>query len=335
MQTVQDLFLSALLVGDSTLRISTTLIFAALAGLFSERSGIVNIALEGKMLGAAFVSATVAYLLDSSWLGMLSGIGIAVLLSLLHGYACIRHKGEQIISGLAINLLAAGLTVVVAQAIFHKGGNTPTLSDPQRFLPIKLIGSDAVANIPFLGPLYSEFISGHTIFVYIAVAMVPVTWWIIYKSKFGLYLRAAGENPEALDAAGVSVVGIRFLSLVACGILVGLAGSYLAQGQNAFFIRNMSAGQGYIALAALIFGKWRPSLVLVGCLLFGILDASSLRLQGVRVDGFGLWENSWEIPVILIQTLPYVLTVMLLAGFFGKAEGPKAIGKPFVTQRDS
>ncbi|WP_435234439.1 ABC transporter permease [Psychromonas sp. PT13] len=316
-----------ILILDATLRVSAPLILAALAGLFSERSGIVNIALEGKMLSAAFAAAAMASVTGSVFLGLLAAIATAVVLSMLHGFACITHRGDQIVSGVAINMLAAGLTVTLGRFWFGLGGQTPALSDGERFTSITLPGADAVADVPVIGLLYSELISGHNILVYLALALVPVCWWVVFKTRFGLRLRAAGENPHAVDTAGISVAWLRYRALICAGVLTGIAGAYLSTAHSAGFVPNMSAGKGYIALAALIFGKWKPVPVLLGCLLFGFLDALAIRLQGVDFPIVG------EIPVQAIEVLPYVLTVLLLAGFIGRAVGPKSVGIPYVKSR--
>lgn len=316
-----------ILILDATLRVSAPLILAALAGLFSERSGIVNIALEGKMLSAAFAAAATASVTGNVWLGLLAAIGVSVFLSLLHGFASITHRGDQIVSGVAINMLAVGLTVTLGRFWFGLGGQTPALSDSERFMPITLPGADAVADVPVIGLLYSELISGHNILVYLALVMVPTVWWIVFRTRFGLRLRAAGENPHAVDTAGISVAWIRYRALMCAGVLCGIAGAYLSTAHSAGFVANMSAGKGFIALAALIFGKWKPVPVLFGCLLFGFLDAVAIRLQGAELPIVG------EIPVQAIEVLPYILTVLLLAGFIGRAVGPKSIGVPYVKTR--
>ncbi|WP_394147246.1 ABC transporter permease [Shewanella atlantica] len=316
-----------ILILDATLRVSAPLILAALAGLFSERSGIVNIALEGKLLSAAFAAAATASVTGNVWLGLLVAIAVSVSLSLIHGFASITHRGDQIVSGVAINMLAVGLTVTLGRFWFGLGGQTPALSDSERFTPVTLPGADAVADVPVIGLLYSELISGHNILVYLALAMVPLVWWIVFRTRFGLRLRAAGENPHAVDTAGISVAWIRYRALICAGILCGIAGAYLSTAHSAGFVPNMSAGKGFIALAALIFGKWKPVPVLFGCLLFGFLDALAIRLQGAELPIVG------EIPVQAIEVLPYILTVLLLAGFIGRAVGPKSIGVPYVKTR--
>ncbi len=312
---------------DATLRVSTPLILCAMAGLFSERSGIIDISLEGKMLSAAFASGALAAVTGSAWIALAGAIITSILLSLLHGFACITNRGDQVVSGLAINVLASGLTIVLGIAWFSQGGQTPALASEARFMPFELPLIESIAHIPFIGPFMQSVISGHNLLVYVALLVVPLTWWIVYKTRFGLQLRAVGENPLAVDTAGISVSQLRYKSVMIAGILCGIAGTYLAIAQNAAFAREMTAGQGYIALAAMIFGKWRPVPALLACLMFGFLDAVSIRLQGVALPGIG------EVPVQLIQALPYVLTVVLLAGFIGKAVAPKAIGVPFVKER--
>lgn len=324
---MQDTWVWLILTLDATLRVSTPLIFAALAGLFSERSGIVDIGLEGKMLVGSFAAATVTAVSGSVWLGLLMAIVVSVCFALLHGFACITHRGNQVVSGVAINILASGLTVVLGLAWFHQGGSTPALPNDQRFTSINFPFAQQLADVPVLGLLYSELLSGHNILVYIAFALVPLSWWVLYRTRFGLRLRAVGENPKAVDTAGISVASLRYRAVIIAGILCGLAGAYLSTAQNAQFIRDMTAGQGFMALVALIFAKWRPWPILFACLLFGFLDAVAVRLQGVTVPGIGL------VPVQLIEALPYILTVILLAGFIGKANPPKAIGLPYVKER--
>lgn len=324
---MNDWFTIFILTLDATMRVSTPLILAALAGLFSERSGVVDISLEGKMLAGAFAAAAVASIAGSAWVGLLAAIAVSIVLALLHGFACITHRGNQVVSGVAINILAAGLTMVLGLHWFKQGGQTPRLDNEARFLSLDLPGAQAVADVPYLGKIYEELISGHNILVYVAFLMVPFTYWVVYKTRFGLRLRAVGENPNAVDTAGISVVKIRYLAVICTGILCGIAGAYISTAHNAQFVRDMTAGQGFIALAALIFGKWRPFQVMFACLLFGFLDALAVRLQGVSLPGIG------EIPVQFIEALPYLLTVILLAGFIGKAVAPKASGIPYVKER--
>jgi ABC-type uncharacterized transport system permease subunit len=319
--------LTLLQVLDSTMRLATPLLLACLAGLFSERAGIFDIGLEGKMLAAAFLSAAIAYTSGSAWLGLLAGIGASLVLSGIHGLASITFRGNQLISGVAVNFLAAGLTVVVAQSWFGQGGRTPQLQGAARFDPITLPFADAIRDVPVIGPIYYELISGHTALVYIALLMVPLSWWVLYATRFGLRLRAVGENPAAVDTAGVSVIGLRYAAVAICGVLCGIAGAYLATALQAGFVKDMSAGRGYIALAALIFAKWRPWYALYACLLFGFLQALALRPD--VIEG----ALGFKVNVQLLDVLPYILTVIILAGFVGKAIPPRAGGEPYVKER--
>jgi len=322
-----DLFNVVIQTLDSTIRLSVPLLLACLAGLYSERSGIFDIGLEGKMLAGAFASAAAASVLNSAWLGLSVGILVSVALALVHGFASITHRGNQIVSGVAINFVAAGSTVILGQAWFQQGGRTPALTPPERFDAITFPGADAVAGVPVVGPIYSQLISGHSLLVYVAFLAVPFTWWVLFRTRFGLRLRAVGENPAAVDTAGISVAWLRYRAVICTGILTGIAGAYLAMVQNAGFVKDMTAGKGYIALAALIFAKWKPVNAMFACLLFGFLDALSIRLQGTPLPFVG------RVPAQFMQALPYVLTVILLAGFIGKAIPPKAGGVPYVKER--
>ncbi|AUQ53068.1 ABC transporter permease [Phaeobacter inhibens] len=319
-------FLTLIQVLDSTVRLATPLLLACLAGLFSERAGIFDIGLEGKMLMAAFFSAAVAATTGNVWLGLLAGIASSLVLSGLHGLASITFRGNQLISGVAINFLAAGMTVLIAQDWFQQGGRTPSLFSGGRFEPINLPFADALADVPVLGPIYSELLSGHSVLVYLAFLAVPATAWVLFGTRFGLRLRAVGENPAAVDTAGVSVVGLRYAAVMICGLLCGIAGAYLATALQAGFVKDMTAGRGFIALAALIFAKWRPWHALGACLLFGLLQAVALRFQNIEIGTF-------VIPVQMMDALPYILTVVILAGFVGKAVPPKAGGEPYVKER--
>ncbi|RFP88859.1 ABC transporter permease [Rhodobacteraceae bacterium 63075] len=318
--------MTILQVLDSTVRLATPLLLACLAGLFSERAGIIDIGLEGKMLASAFFAAAIAYMSGNVWIGALAGVGSSLLLSAIHGLASITYRGNQIISGLAITMLAQGMTVLIAQDWFSQGGRTPSLVGQARFEPITLPFAEALAPVPVIGPIYHELISGHSALVYVAFLMVPVTWWILFRTRFGLRLRAVGENPAAVDTAGVSVIWLRYAAVLICGVLCGLAGAYLATGLQAGFVKDMTAGRGYIALAALIFAKWRPWYALYACLLFGLLQAVAVRYQNIDLGAFVL-------PVQFMDALPYILTVVILAGFVGKATPPRAIGQHYVKER--
>jgi ABC-type uncharacterized transport system permease subunit len=319
-----EFFDSIIQVLASTIRVSTPLLLACLAGMYSERSGIFDIGLEGKMLAGAFAGAAAAAVLHSAWLGLGVGILISVALALVHGFASITHRGNQIVSGVAINFIAAGSTVILGQAWFQQGGRTPALQPSERFEAIKLPFTDALSGVPIIGPIYSQLISGQSLLTYVAFLMVPATWWVLYRTRFGLRLRAVGENPAAVDTAGISVAWLRYRAVICTGVLCGVAGCYLSMGQGAGFVKDMTAGRGYIALAALIFAKWLPVPAMFACLLFGFLDAAAIRWQS---------QLAQIVPVQVIQALPYILTVILLAGFIGKAIPPKAGGVPYVKER--
>lgn len=324
---MEDALLLALQLLGATVRLATPLVLAAFAGLYCERAGVVDIGLEGKMLAGAFFAAAAASATGSPWLGLLAAVAAGVALALVHGFACITHNGNQVVSGMAINILVAGLAPTLAYAWFHYGGQTPLLPSSARLPQIDLPGVEAVGAVPVLGPVYRELITGNNLLIWVTLAIVLATQWVLFRSRFGLRLRAVGENPAAVDTAGISVTRLRYQALMITGVLTGLAGAYLSTGHGAGFVRDMTAGKGYLALAALIFGKWRPGPTLFACLLFAFTDALQARLQGVPLPGIGV------IPVQFIQMLPYILTVLLLAGFVGKAVAPKASGIPYVKER--
>ena len=294
-----DLFTIALII--STVRLSTPLILAALGGLFSERSGVINIALEGMMLSGAFTAAAMTYATGSPWLGLISAIGSGLLISLVHAVACIRYRADQVVVGTAINILMIGLPGFLSGAFFLSSGSTPQL-------PIEQL----VPRAP----------------VVLAFVLVPITWYLLYRTPFGLRLRAVGENPEAADAAGVNVARIRYSGVLLSGALAALGGAYLSIGQSSLFTRNMTSGRGFIALAALIFGKWRPAQTMLACLFFGFTEAVTIQMQGVVK-----LPSGEDIPVQFIQMVPYILTMVVLAGFIGHSRPPRALGQPYEKER--
>ena len=298
---MKSIFTLSLLL--STLRLTTPLLLAALGGLYSERSGIINIALEGLMLAGAFTAAAVTYSVGSPWIGLLAGIAAGMLIASIHAVACIRYKADQVVSGTAINILMIGVPALLSGALFESTGATPQI--PKENL---------IQWTPIL----------------IAFLLVPVTLYVLYYTPFGLRLRAVGENPEAADTAGISVARIRYTAVLLSGALAAIGGAYLSIGQSSLFTRNMASGRGFIALAALIFGKWRPVQTMLACLLFGFAEAVSIQLQGVAIPIFGIKK---EIPVQFIQIIPYVLTMVVLAGFIGLARAPRALGLPYQKER--
>lgn len=301
-----------LLLLDSTVRVATPLVLAAFAGLYCERAGVVDIGLEGKMLAGAFAAAAVAYQTGSPWLGLLAAVAAGVALAAVHGFACVTHAGNQVVSGMAINILVAGLAPTLAFAWFRQGGQTPLLPASARLPQVRL-------PVPLLDDL--------NVLIWLTAFVVAFTAWMLHRTRFGLRLRAVGENPAAVDSAGLSVAGLRYRALLVTGALTGIAGAYLSIAHGAGFVRDMTAGKGYLALAALVFGKWRPWPTLAACLLFAFTDAAQVRLQGVELPVVG------AVPVQFVQALPYVLTVLLLAGFVGRAVAPKASGVPYVKER--
>jgi simple sugar transport system permease protein len=311
----------------ATIRLATPLILATLGGLFSERAGVIALGLEGMMLAAAFAGACIATVTGSPWLGLAAGMLVSMIISLIHGFASITQRGDQVVSGMALNILVAGLCPTLGLAWFHLGGQTPALEPGQRFMPIALPFADSLADVPVLGPIWNVLIGGHNLIVYLAILLLPASAWLLYRTAFGLRIRAVGENPHAVDAAGLSVAGLRYGALALSGILVGLGGVDLSIAEGAGFGRDMTAGRGYVALAALIFGKWRPAPAFAACLLFAFCDALQVRLQGVALPIVGV------VPVQMVEALPYLLTVFLLAGFVGSARAPRAIGVPFVKTR--
>ncbi|MEW6127344.1 MAG: ABC transporter permease [Acidobacteriota bacterium] len=313
MEEIQQIINISLLA--SMIRLSTPLILAALGGLFSERSGVINIALEGMMLSGAFTAAAITAKTQSPWMGLLCACLAGLIVSLIHAVACIKYKADQVVVGTAINILFLGIPALLSGAMFDSTGATPQLPREQT-LP------DWHIPLIDLIPKVNEVLSGHKPIVYFAFLMVPVTYYVLFKTRFGLRLRAVGENPEAADTAGVSVPKIRYAGVMLSGLLAAIGGAYLSIGQNSLFTRNMTAGRGFIALAALIFGKWQPVGAFLACLLFGVAEAVSIRMQGVV-----------QIPVQFIQIIPYVLTLIVLAGFIGRATPPRALGIPYAKEK--
>lgn len=319
-------YATVLQILDSALRMMTPLLLACLAGLFSERAGIFDIGLEGKMLIAAFAAGAAGAWTGSVWAGLGAAVLASCALAAIHGLAAITFRGNQLISGVAINFLASGLTVLLGQSWFGLGGRTPPLEGAGRFPTVALPGETALAGVPVLGPLYAEVISGHTVPVYVALLLVPASWWLLYRTRFGLRLRAVGDSPASVDAAGVSVPRLRWTAVIITGVLCGLAGAYLAAGLSAGFVRDMTAGRGYIALAALIFANWRPWRALGATFLFGLMEAAANRYPEINLGPI-------MIPSMVMTALPYLLTVVILAGFIGRATPPRAGGEPYVKER--
>src|SRR5437016_8725076 len=299
----------------STIRLSTPLVLAALGGLYSERSGVINIALEGLLLAGAFTAASVTFYAHSPWIGLGAAIFGGALVAYLIALAGIRFEADQVVTGTGINILFLGLPAVLSGALFLSSGSTPQI--PKENLLPALSGL-----LPFM-PQWRIFTDVSSVSL-LALVIVLVTRYVLYRTPFGLRLRAVGENPEAADAAGVSVNLMRYIGVMLSGALAGIGGAYLSIGQSSLFTRNMTAGRGFIALAALIFGKWRPVQTMLACLLFGFADALTIQMQGVAK-----LPSGGDIPVQFIQMIPYLVTIIVLAGFIGQSRAPGALGVPY------
>lgn len=292
----------------AALRMATPLIFAALGGIFSERSGVVNIALEGMMLIGSFTAMFVTYHTGLPWVGVLGAMVAGALIGLLHALFCVRYRANQVVTGTAINIFAGGLTVFLLRFYFGTAGTSPSVATiPDLTIPL-------LYQVPWIG----RIIGRQNPLAYLALIAVVVVHFVIYKTVWGLRLRSVGEHPKAADTVGVNVYRMRYVAVAISGALAGLGGTYLSIAHLSRFSENMTAGRGFIALAAMIFGKWTPFGALGACLFFGYADALQMRLQGMGV------------PVQFMHMLPYVLTIIALAGFIGKAVGPKAAGEPYV-----
>jgi simple sugar transport system permease protein len=301
---MSDLFSVALLF--STIRLATPLVWAAIGGLYSERAGVINVALEGLMLAGAFTAAAVTFYAGNPWAGLAAAMAAGAAVAALLAVVCIRFEANEVVAGTGINILFLGLPAVLSGALFLSSGSTPQVAQDQ-LVP-------DVGNVSLLSIL--------------ALVVVVVTHYVLYRTPFGLRLRAAGENPAAADAAGVRVLRIRYTAVIIAGALAAVGGAYLSIGQSSLFTRNMTAGRGFIALAALIFGKWRPVQTMLACLLFGFADALTIQMQGVAT-----LPSGEELPVQFVQMIPYLVTIIVLAGFIGHSRAPGALGVPYRKER--
>ena len=288
----------------ATLRISVPYALASLGACFSERGGVINIALEGIMLTGALAYVIGAHATGSAWAGLIAAVIAGVATAALHALVTVRFRADQITSGLGINLLAAGLTRFVLKQVFHSSSNS------SRVVGFEGFSVPGLASIPGLGPVFASPL------VLLTVLLVTASQWLLFRSVFGLRLRAAGERPESLGTLGLSVGAQRTQGVLVSGALAGLAGAWLASEQHSF-TDGMTGGRGYIALAAMIVGKWTPGGAAAACLLFGAAEALQITLQGSAF------------PNELLQMLPYVVTILALAGFIGRAVPPRAVGVPY------
>ncbi|HQU82210.1 MAG TPA: ABC transporter permease [Pyrinomonadaceae bacterium] len=359
----------------SAIRLATPLIFAALGGMFSERSGIINIALEGLMLAGAFTAAVMTFELHNPYLGMLCAVIAGAGLAFVYAVAVIKFEANQVVAGTAINFLMLGLPQLISGAVYDSSGSTPQI--PKEFLlpdfssfilnlsafgvvslvfilivflviygtsfnwliiPTKESGGKFIGQIIRIFASFAvtvlifwilRFAAGFSVFSNISTAsilaflIVPICWYVMYKTPFGLRIRAVGENPAAADAAGINVLRMRYTGVILSGVLAAAGGAYLSIGQSSLFTRGMTAGRGFIALAALILAKWKPVPVLLACLFFGFMEALTIPLGNIKL------ASGDPVPVQFIQIIPYVLTIIVLAGFIGLSRAPKALGIPY------
>jgi simple sugar transport system permease protein len=294
----------------AAIRMATPIAFAALGGIFSERAGIINIGLEGMMLTCAFSAVATTHFLGNPWLGVLTAILIGALLGLVHGLITIKFAGNQIVSGTGINILALGFTAYMSQIIWGSRGASDAVQG------IEPISIPLIKDIPIIGGIIGE----HSPLVYILIIVVVISYITLFKTPFGLRIRAVGENPAAADTAGVNVYRIKYLCVIISGMLAGLGGAFLSLGHLNLFAWGMTGGRGFIALAAMIFGGWMPAGALGASLLFGFSDALQMRLQLLGI-----------LPSQLILTIPYILTIIVLAGAIRKVTPPSDY-KPYVRE---
>ncbi|WP_373897723.1 ABC transporter permease [Haloimpatiens sp. FM7315] len=295
---------------DSTLRIAAPLIFAGLGGVFCERSGVVNIGLEGMMIIGAFFAVLGSYLTGSPAIGIIFAVVAGAVLAAVHAFLSINLRADQIISGTAINLFAAALSSFLIMKVFHKGGQTDIVKGLYYGVP------KSIKSIPILG----QFLGGLNWFVILSIILVVVSHFVLFKTPLGLRIRAVGEHPAAADTLGINVYKMRYLCVILSGALAGLGGAALSIGTTPVYREGMVAGRGFIALAAMIFGNWNPVGTMLACMLFAFGSAFQMVAQSF----------SWNLPTEVYSAIPYVLTMLALAGFVGKTTAPRADGKPYV-----
>lgn len=311
------------IIVSSALVYSAPLIFTALGGTFSERSGVVNVGLEGIMTVGAF-SATVFNLSTAGtfgsatpWISMLFGGFVGVLFALIHAVATINLRADHIVSGTVINLMAPGLTVFLTKMMFDGHGQTDMIKQTFGKFSFPIL-----KDIPVLGPIFFKDTSAPA---YVAILVALLAYFIIFKTKFGLRLRSVGENPQAADTLGINVYGMKYAGVLISGFLGGMGGAVAVQSISGQFSISTIAGQGFISMAAMIFGKWNPISVMFAAIFFGL--SQSLAVIGNLIPGIK------ELPAVYLQAAPYVLTVLVLVIFIGKSQGPKAIGKTYVKSK--
>lgn len=296
---------------SASIRMATPLMLAALGGVFSERSGVVNIALEGMMLNGAFAAVVATHYSGNPWVGLLAAVLVGLVTALIHGVVTITFKADHIVSGVAVNLLALGATQFTCWVVYGNSGNS------ERVVGLPVWRIPLVDRVPVLG----HILSGHSPLVYMAILLVLLAHFLLFKTVFGLRLRAVGEHPLAADTMGIKVTVMRYWGVLISGVLAGLGGAFLSLNTH-YFVKNMSGGRGFIALAAMIFGKWTPFGAAGACLLFGFLEALQMSLQGGGV------------PTQFIQMIPYLATMVVLASAVGRATPPAAVGRPYLKETE-
>lgn len=308
MQEILSLFSTSFFA--SAIRMATPLILGGIGAMFSERAGILNLGVEGMMLMGAFAAAITSLATGNPWLGVLGGAAVGGLVGLLHAFMCIKVKSNQTVIGTGINILAMGIPPMILQALYGNPGSSPAVPS------LKAISIPGLVHIPIIG----KIIGTQNPLTYIALLLVPAATFFLYKMKTGLQIRAVGEHPLAADTVGVNVFGIKYGCVILSGVLAGVGGAYLSLSQVSMFVKGMTNGRGFMAMAAMIFGNWTPVGVLKGSLLFGFADSLQMSIQ---VAG-------WPIPTEVLLSIPYILTIVTLAGFVGRATAPKGVGKPYI-----
>lgn len=294
----------------AALRMATPIAFASLGGIFSERAGIINIGLEGMMLTSAFTGVMVSYFSGNPWLGVLAAVLVGGLLGLFHALLTVKFIGDQIVSGTGINIFAVGFTAYMSQILWGSRGASESVQG------LKVVSIPLLKDIPIIG----DIIGAHTPLVYLMLIVTVLSYILLFKTPTGLRIRAVGEHPAAADTAGINVFKMKYLCVMVSGMLAGLGGAFLSLGHLNLFAWGMTGGRGFIALAAMIFGKWMPFGAFGASVLFGFADALQMRLQALGL-----------LPPQIILTIPYILTVAVLAGVVRKAIPPSNY-KPYVKE---
>lgn len=290
----------------SAIRLSVTTGTAAIGEIYAEKSGTVNIGLEGMVLTGAFFGAVGSYYTNSPWGGLLYAVVAGAIIALIHSFVTIFLSANQVVTGTAINILALGITTFLNGILLNQASNLPSFSN----IEIPVLG-----RIPFLGEIFFN----QNVFVYLLYILIFVTWFVLKKTKLGLYLRTVGENPHAADSQGISVVKTRLIGMLICGILASVGGAFMPLAQLGLFSEDMSGGRGFIALAVVIVGGWKPSVSAIIALLFGMVEAFTYTFQTCYPD----------VPYQLVMTLPYLITILVYLFMTGKAKAPAALAIPY------